>query len=281
MDSGPIDAIPSVKPPARVALLGASNLSLSLAYALPHLVGRFAGRDLSIYVAHGPGRSYGSEAGALWLRFKGLAGCGLIEALESGREAGGPRAETWALLTDVGNDILYRTGAERLVSWVEEITRRLLALGARVGITALPLESVEAIAALKYRLLRPVFFPFRPMALAEVIAQMRAIQARLGELARTPGVRVLPTRASWYGFDHFHLRRRSRAQAFGVWLDEVLEVPEADGGQPSRREDLALGLRNLPSRSRFRRATQYLTLLRRREPGVARTIAPRARLYYF
>ncbi len=258
---------------ARLVLLGASNLFLAFPGVLRHALGRLAGSEVSIYAAHGPGRSYGIEAGVPGLKFTGIAQSGLVDAIEREHEARGAAA-TAALLTDVGNDILYRSGVDRVLGWIEEIAGRLQALGASVAVTSLPQESLEALPAWKFCLIRPLFFPFRPMPREEVLRQVREVQERLEDLGRRRGVAILPTRPEWYGFDHFHLRRGARRTAFDGWLDAVLP----------RKEDAARGggLSVGGARLRLHRPAECVVAgIRRRRNPQGWPIAPGARLYSF
>jgi hypothetical protein len=207
-------------PGTRVVLLGASNLTLALPAVLRHAARRSAGSGISFYVAHGPGRSYGVEAGVAGIRFTAIARSGVLEALERDQRTIGP-LPTLALLTDVGNDILYRCGVGPILGWIEEIAGRLLSLGARVGITSLPVDSVETLSPWKYRLFRSLYFPSCPYSRRMVLEQVRAVQEGLERLGRREGIPILPARRIWYGFDRFHLRVRCSSAAFSFWLDEV------------------------------------------------------------
>jgi hypothetical protein len=239
-------------PPARplvAILLGASNLTLGLPRAVRRLIERRPGREIHIFAAHGPGRSFGSEAGIAAIRFTGIVRSGVFEAAEEKLRALGD-AERLALVTDVGNDILYRAGPERILGWLEEVIERLAALGARSGITLLPLESLETLPAWKFRLLRPLFYPFRPIAQEEVMAQARRIEEGIAALGRSYPLQILPSRAAWYGADHFHLGRLGRREAFAAWLDALLGGPEpAEGGGAPPLEVSALALRFHPPAS--------------------------------
>jgi len=196
------------------------------------IVARLPGRELDILVAHGPGRSYGIEAGVLGVRFTGIATSGIVDAVRRAREARGD-VPVRCLLTDLGNDILYRNGAERLLGWVKGIVSALLELGATVAITSLPVASIERIPPWKFRFLRPLFYPFRPMPQEEVVRQAREIQQGIEALSRESGVAVLEAREEWYGFDHFHLRRRARAEAMASWLDRVIDPRDSPSPRPA------------------------------------------------
>lgn len=208
-----------------VALLGASNLTLSLPEAVASARRADPERPLELHVAHGPGRSYGRPAGPLWIRYAPLNRCGLVDAIESARPE--RRAGGRALLTDIGNDILYGAGEHRLLEWVAGLTRRLVRAGLRVALTSLPLESIEALSARRYRLLRPLFFPLHPMPHEEMLDRVRAVQAGLERLARDEGCELLAARREWYGFDHFHIRRSARRAAMEAWVGGRGREPRA------------------------------------------------------
>lgn len=287
--------------PVFFVLLGASNLSFSLPLAARHVISKFPGREVRLFVAHGPGRSYGVEAGAMGVQFTGIVHCGVFDAVEKSRrslkENTGKEVHTWALLTDIGNDVMYQSGVERLLDWVGQIVDKLRGLDARVGVTSLPLDSIEAVPSWKYGLLRPLFFPFRPMPQEEAVNQLKQIQENLETAGKEGKIRLLPTWPEWYGFDHIHLHGRSRGEAFSLWVDELVESEKPagephTGGPPDfeehrrqmERERLSRGRRlRIPSiKLRFHRPAEYLWLGRRRQgsrEGIGLT--PRARLYSF
>ncbi len=259
-----------------VVLLGASNLTYSLPVVLRHVVHRLSGRDATVLVAHGPGRSYGVDAGVLGVRFLGISACGLFRALEKER-ARTDDVETFALLTDIGNDILYQSGVDQTLGWIQRVTDRLLDFGAKVGITSLPVASVEDMPAWKFRTLRPLFYPFRPMPQQDVRLQVREIQAGLEEIGRTRDVRILPSRREWYGFDHFHLRKRCRREAFSFWIDQVLDAKDVPPDA-----DVAGRLQISSTRCTFHRPAEYIWLgRRRRHDQNGLTISPTVRYVCF
>ena len=239
-----------------VALLGASNLSMGAPAALRYLVEHLRG-ELELYLARGFGRSYGGENGAIGFTFRGLRSSGVLEAVAAsvsrscgreqarpdvsaevsagvaaGTDAGATSEECtvepgadprlFALLTDVGNDILYRVPVDDILAWVDEIVAAFRRLDGEVALTALPVASVARLSRLKFRLLRPLFYPFRPMPFEELIQRVHSVQAGLERIAASRGAKLLPAEASWYGPDHFHLSRRHRDAAFRGWLEALL-----------------------------------------------------------
>jgi hypothetical protein len=86
---------------ARVVALGASNLTRGFHEVVS--ASRAAwGPDVQILAALGHGRSYGARSRLLTRRLPGILDSGLWPALEAM-----PAVPTRALVTDVGNDILY------------------------------------------------------------------------------------------------------------------------------------------------------------------------------
>ena len=85
----------------RVVLLGASNLTKGIGTVVETAC-RTWGQPLEVHAALGHGRSYGRTTSLLGRQLPGILECGLWPALE--RTPGVPTA---ALVTDIGNDLLY------------------------------------------------------------------------------------------------------------------------------------------------------------------------------
>lgn len=193
--------------PFRAVLLGASNLRL----ALPVVVGRLeAAGAREILVACGHGRSYGSCSSFLRIRrLAGILECGLWRELE--RVAPLP---TRALLTDIGNDVIYGTPVAEIADWVEECLRRLATHRAEVTITSLALGRLEKLTPLSFRLARSVLFPGRSLSLSEVLDRIRDLDGRLRRLARAYGATLVEPDTGWYGIDPIHIRHGRRREAW-------------------------------------------------------------------
>ena len=193
-----------MSPPEQiVVVVGASNVTLALPHIAAYVAGASGDRRTDLYVAHGPGRSYGENHGVLGCRFIGHARSELLTAVEqAARET---RAPVMALLTDVGNDIPYGVGAPRILEWVESVARRLETLGAGIGLTALPLESVARLSPRKFAWLRRVYFPTCSAPRDRVLEDMRELGAGLERSGRkTPPDPLAPDSG-----DRLRLRRIS------------------------------------------------------------------------
>lgn len=204
-------------PARRAILLGASNLKVSLPWILDR-VRRRAGGPVETLAACGHGRSYGAWSRFLFgRRLPGIAGCGLWREL--GRR---PPLPTFALVTDVGNDLAYGAGVAATAGWVEACLDRLAApkadAEAEIVMTLLPLARLERLSGLQVRLAAALLFPGREVAWPALLDQARDLDERLRRMGRERGARLVEPAADWYGLDPIHLRRRRRRE---VWSQIV------------------------------------------------------------
>jgi len=209
----------------RVVLLGASNLTIGLPAVLRAAAGRL-GLPLEVLAALGRGRSYGADSYFIFRRLGGIEGCGLWRAL-----AGGGRRPTWALVTDVGNDLAFGAAPGQVLGWVETALERLGAAGARTVITSLPLEKLRKLSAWKFELWRHLIFPLHRTPRAALLAGAEALDEGLRSMARERGLELVEPRSEWYGADPIHVRRSRRDQAWERILsswgdpDRALRMP--------------------------------------------------------
>lgn len=227
-------------PARRIVLLGASNLTLAFPTAVSVLRDASA-VPLDVMAALGHGRSYGMTTQILGRRLPGITPCGLWNDLESR-----PALPTRALITDVGNDMLYGAPVPEIAAWLDECVERLSALGAEVAITALPMENLPRITPWHFRLLKAVFFPRSTLTYEQGIERSKQIQAHLERLAAERGVQLLPQRPEWYGIDPIHHRRRLRPQVWQEFLAPLVDQPI--NGRLSRAPGVVRPWRLIPHR---------------------------------
>jgi hypothetical protein len=213
-------------PAARVVLLGASNLTRGIS-TVAETARLMLGGPLEMFAALGYGRSYGMRSRVLLRSLPGIAECGLWEAL-------GPQSKampTYALITDVGNDILYGAEPEQIVGWVTQCLDRLEDHDARTVITQLPMGSIRTVSRWKYRLVRTILFPGCRLAYGQAMARAGELDERLRDLTARRGVLAVEMDGAWYGLDHIHIRMRSWKQAWGEILtgwggtDRICQAP--------------------------------------------------------
>jgi hypothetical protein len=128
--------------------------------------------------------------------------------------AGRPAAPTVAVLTDVGNDLMYGASIEQIVGWLTICLERLAAAGAKVAMTRLPLGSLQRLRPHRYRLLRRLLFPQNQTPLETALEQANDLDQRVEALGRLHFAALVHLPAAWYGLDPIHIRRRQRKVAW-------------------------------------------------------------------
>jgi hypothetical protein len=212
--------------PRRVVLIGASNLTRGIDVVLE--AARHAwGGPLEAVAALGRGRSFGRASSLLGRQLPGILDCGLWQVINRW-----PTGGTAALVTDIGNDLLYEEPVEQIGGWVEACLDRLAAVEARTVVTLLPIDNLRTLSPARYTLLRAVFFPHSRIRLETVSERARVLNEHVRRLAAERNFGVVAPRIDWYGFDPIHIRLRHLSRAwreiFSGWHDEV-ERPLARG----------------------------------------------------
>jgi len=191
----------SAPPPRRVVLLGASNLTRGISTVVD-TARRVWGAPLEVLAALGHGRSYGLTSAVLGRKLPGILQCGLWDALSAL-----PPANTAALVTDVGNDILYGASVESILDWVEECVERLGPTNVPIVLTLPPTATVTALSQWRYTFIRTCAFPSCRLSRNDAFSRAEQLDAGLQELAARRGLRAVRPRSEWYGFDPIHIRR--------------------------------------------------------------------------
>jgi hypothetical protein len=199
---------PPVAPPtARLVLLGASNLARSIEMVLRVVEAKLGG-PLEVFVALGHGRSYCAASTVLIRELPGISESELWDAFAESRKTW-PAVPTYALVTDIGNDLLYGRLPREIVDHVERCVERLAAAEAKTVLTLLPVGNFNALSDRRFLFFRTVTFP--ACRLTKQILHERALEVNAGltALAERGGIALVEQRSEWYGIDpiHFPLRR--------------------------------------------------------------------------
>lgn len=189
-------------------MLGASNLARSFPTVVD-TVRRTWGEPVEIMAAMGLGRSYGQDSAVLGRKISGIFPCALWQELLAR-----PPLPTAALLTDIGNDILYGVPPDRLLEWVAACLDRLEEAGAKIIVTELPIASLARLGEARFRFFRGLFFPRSQLTLADARALAAAVNEGLAAAGKSRKISVISMSESWYGFDPIHIRRRVWWQAW-------------------------------------------------------------------
>ncbi len=191
-----------------VVLLGASNLWNSLPWAVAHCQSLEVEQLL---VACGPGRSFATRAGTPVASFPGILQCELFDVLEGEGEAS-------ALITDIGNDLIYAQTPRLLAGWISEVLDRLQSLGVTCRLTELPLTSIERLPPWFYYLFRGLYYPGSKVTHEEMMERLQELNQMLLSLCRRRQVELLPALPQWYSLDRFHLSPWKFEAVWSQWL---------------------------------------------------------------
>jgi hypothetical protein len=248
---------------ARVVALGASNLTRGFWTVLSAARAAW-GPEIQVLAALGHGRSYGAHSRVLGRTLPGILESGLWRKLASM-----PVRTTRALVTDVGNDILYGFPAERILAWVEEALGRLQTLTPDITLTDLPLAGIRRLPPRRFLVFRSVLFPFCRLSYNHMLETAESVNAGLEKLSTARGVRLFRLDPAWYAIDPIHIRPAAMRSA---WR-EILDVRSPAGERGGMLERMQLYL--MPPERRWILGMEQF----RPQPGVALPSGGRVWLY--
>jgi len=215
MDSPPIRR-------TRVALIGASNLTRGLRAAVAE-AWRRCGGPADVFVAAGRGRSFGLAASLFGRVLPGILDCGIWRALEEGTDAG----PTPALVTDVGNDLMYAVAPDVLLAWVDETLRRLGEFGGPIALADLPMARLRRVTRREFLVVRGLLFPTRRVTYEDTMRGAEEASAGLATLAAARGATLVPPDPAWYGRDPIHPLRPAFPRLWSTLLAPWGAPPDA------------------------------------------------------
>lgn len=184
----------------RVVALGASNLTRGFRTVVSTARAAWGPR-VEVLAALGHGRSYGARSRFVFRGLPGILESGLWRELESR-----PHVATRALVTDVGNDILYGFSPEQTLAWVGEALRRLRRVTEDIVVTDLPLASIRRLSTLKFLAFRSLLVPSCRLSLLQALERAELVNVGLAELCSAHGAKLTHLDPAWYGFDPIHVR---------------------------------------------------------------------------
>ena len=215
-----------------VVLLGASNLTLAWSTVMEQIGRRFR-EPLRVLTAHGMGRSWMMESRFAWRSIPGILECGLWQSMEDSSEL----VPSAALITDLGNDLIYGRSAEALADAAAETVARIRRRNPRckMVVTRPPLRSIDSLSSFRFLLFRTLLFPFCRVPLDEVVREAHELDRRIQGFG---DVTVVGQQQCWFGLDPVHIRRRSRRAAFSAFLSswpaqDVSQQPPLPGRRPT------------------------------------------------
>jgi len=171
------------------------------------------------------------ESRVLARTLPGILDSGLWRAL-----AQRPPLPTRALITDVGNDILYGASPTQILAWVQAAMERLAPYSDDMVVTGLPLDSIRRLSPAKFLAFRTILFHRCRLPFKCIVDAAEQIEEGLAGLAASHGARFVSLRPDWYGFDPVHIR----PGRWGAAWREILGEDASGGNSHSIAESLRL-----------------------------------------
>jgi hypothetical protein len=224
-DSGTETGHSEARERPRVVVLGASNVTRGIS-TIVETAQLAVGGPIDLYAAFGHGRSLG-----LYTRVLGRGLCSLLDAGLWRELDNRPRPDaSFALVTDIGNDLMYEVKPEIISRWVEKILEKCQSVARRVVVTELPLASIERLGPRRFAILRSIIFPRCRLTLADARTRALEINDAVHQAAAQYDATVVSHDGSWYGLDPIHVRRVDFSRAWS----QVLRSWNADENQAAR-----------------------------------------------
>jgi hypothetical protein len=215
-------------------LLGASNLARGIATAAA--VARAAWNEpVDLLAALGHGRSYGLKNWVLGRTLPGIVNCQLWSDLDARQPL-----PTSAIVTDVGNDLLYGVPPEKISAWVKKSFERLSRHGAAITVTGIPLGSLAQLRPWEFPIFRTILYPFSDLTFAQAQTRASDLNERLRALANEHQARFVEPQTPWYGRDRIHIRRAHQASAWGQFFSPLVDEMRSEASPATLGEFIYL-----------------------------------------
>ncbi|MEW4488729.1 hypothetical protein AB1L42_11635 [Thalassoglobus sp. JC818] len=217
-----------VPPDHRFVLLGASNLTLGLPLLTRSLRSALPDQRIEILAAHGHGRSYLNWSYVIIRGLPGIQSCELWDDLNQLP----PAKNTYALVTDLGCDLMYGAEPSSIIESVGECLRRLQDHGAKTVFLRPPLERLNLLSEWQYYVAKNTFFPGPTPRWAKMLADITQVDEHVLTAANQVQALSIAPVAGWYGMDPIHISRASRVAAWSKVLS-AWEIGEAITARPA------------------------------------------------
>ncbi len=224
---------PPSEAPVLLILLGASNLARGCFALGRHIQACLHPRPVEVMIATGPGRGYCVPGGLLTVVYPPIQSSRIFEAA---REKFASGYRVIALVTDIGNDIMYGVSPEALTETLHQIFTRLQSMRAEVFYTPIPQIFETGIHPALFHVLRTVLFPGSRVSYDQTQRAVGRVNRFLQDAA-TNHLRLVPDMDRFTGMDEIHYSVFHAAHAwtyiaermlspFGISVPRALTFPE-------------------------------------------------------
>ena len=201
--------------------LGASNLARGYTALVKAAENLMHPQPCEFLGAMGPGRGYCAPAGFLKVVYPPIASCGILPAAKRKAEHS---SRIVALITDIGNDIVYGVPTSRIISTLSEILQDLSAMGAEISITSISVDLERDVGERGYQVLRRIYFPFSKITFAEAAQATKEINRFIENLS-SQGIHVIRSLERYQGLDRIHHSLLHSSRVWSLIASEMFHSP--------------------------------------------------------
>ena len=210
--------------PVLLILLGASNLSRGCFAFARHLKACLHPHSVEVLIASGPGRGYYASGGLLNVTYPPICSSDIFEVAQNKAESG---TRVVALVTDIGNDIMYDVSTEKLIETIENIFVRLQSMNAEIFYTTLPAAFEKKVHPVWFYVLRSVLLPSSRVSYNQATARIIAVNQFLRESA-SEHCHLISDMDRYLGFDEIHYGWLRAHHAWSHVARVMLDVMEVE-----------------------------------------------------
>ncbi len=186
--------------PVLFILLGASNLSRSF-HGLKYCIKRCIFPRPAIFLhAMGPGRGYISGGGILNVVYSPILESGIFEVSRRKRIE---NQQVVALITDIGNDIMYDISSEKIIGGLQYLFNILGEFESNIFITSIPVDLENDVNELLFYIIRQVYFPKSPIKYSQALNSVKAINTFILK-SSNQNISVINDLKPFCGIDKIH-----------------------------------------------------------------------------
>ena len=186
--------------PVLFIFLGASNLARSF-HGLKYCIERCILPRPAIFMhAMGPGRGYLSRGGILNTVYSPILNCGILEAARNKKIKD---QLVVALITDIGNDIMYGVSSEKIIDGLQYLINTLCEFKTNIFITSIPVDLENDISELHFHIIRQIYFPKSSVEYSQALNSVNAINAFILK-SSNPNISVINDLKPFCGIDKIH-----------------------------------------------------------------------------
>ncbi len=218
--------------PVLLVLLGASNLSRGCFALARHMKTCLYPRKVEVLITSGPGRAYYASGGLLNVAYPPIISSDIFEVAHNKSKSG---CQVVALVTDIGNDIMYDVSAEKVIETIQQVFARLQSMNTKVFYTTLPVAFEKKDHPIRFRILRSLLFPRSTVTYDEATAGIIEVNRFLKESTGKYG-HLIPDMNRYLGFDEIHY---GWLRAHSAWSQVAKEMLGTLGVNMTREITLA------------------------------------------